>query len=79
MIREDIKAGQRIEKFHFEAWNGREWKSFAVGTTVGNKRLLRFPEVKARKVRFVVDESRSQPAVMDVGLFNGPGIDDKVN
>jgi alpha-L-fucosidase len=72
MIREDIKAGQRIEKFHFDAWNGSEWKSFAMGTTVGNKRLLRFPGVTTQKIRLVVDESRSLPALMDIGLFLGP-------
>jgi alpha-L-fucosidase len=74
MIREDIKAGQRIEKFHLEAWDGKAWRTFAEGTTVGSKRLLRFPVMTAQKVRLVIDGSRSDPAIMDFGLYKGQGI-----
>jgi alpha-L-fucosidase len=74
MVEEDIKSGQRIEKFHFEAWDGKEWRPFAGGTTVGHKRLLRFPEVKTQKVRFYTDESRADPAIMNIGLFRGPDV-----
>ena len=73
MIQEDITVGQRIEKFHFEAWNGKDWKPFARGTTVGHKRLLRFPELNTQRIRFVTEESRGAPAIMNIGLFNGPG------
>jgi alpha-L-fucosidase len=74
MIQEDIKVGQRIEKFHFEAWSGKEWKTFATGTTVGHKRLLRFQEITAQKIKFVADESRAEPGIMNIGLFKGPEI-----
>lgn len=74
LVQEDIKVGQRIERFHFEAWNGTAWKTFASGTTVGYKRILRFPMQEALKIRFFVDESRAEPAIMNIGLFKGPDI-----
>jgi alpha-L-fucosidase len=72
MLQEFIRAGQRVEEFALEAWDGREWRAFATGTTVGYKRLLRFPEVTARKVRLVIAKSRSSPALSSFGLFRMP-------
>lgn len=69
MVQEDIKVGQRIEQFHFEAWDGKVWKTFTGGTTVGHKRLLRFPAVTSQKIRFVTDASRAEPGIMEIGLF----------
>jgi len=69
MVCEDIKVGQRIAQFHLEAWDGSTWNRIAGGTTVGNKRLLRFSEVNASKIRFVVDSTRGEPAILDIGLY----------
>lgn len=72
MIQEDIKVGQRIERFHLEAFDGTIWKTVASGTTVGYKRLLRFPAVTAQKIRFVPDGSRAEPAILNIRLYKGP-------
>ncbi|HNY01507.1 MAG TPA: alpha-L-fucosidase [Bacteroidales bacterium] len=74
MLQEDIKTGQRIGKFRFEAWDGTSWKPFTTGTTAGYKRLLRFPAVTAQKVRLVIEEARGEPALMNVGLYLGSGL-----
>ena len=58
MIREDLRQGQRIEAFAFDAWTGQEWKEIAAGTTVGWKKLLRFPAVAADKVRVRILRAR---------------------
>jgi alpha-L-fucosidase len=65
-------VGQRIEKFRLEAWEGGAWKEITRGTTVGYKRLLRFPAVTASKVRVVIEESRTSPTLSAVGLFKSP-------
>ena len=72
MVQEDIKVGQRIERFHLEAFDGTVWRTFASGTTVGYKRLLRFPPVTAQKIRFVPDASRAEPAILHIGLYKSP-------
>jgi len=69
MLQEEISVGQRIEKFHLEYWTGRIWKTFAGGTTVGYKRLLRFEPVRTNRVRLVIEKSRLNPTLNNFGLF----------
>jgi len=69
LLAEHIAAGQRIESFRLEALAGDNWKEFARGTTVGYKRLLRFPAVTARAVRLVIEGSRTSPTLSDFGLY----------
>jgi alpha-L-fucosidase len=72
LLQERITVGQRIEKFRLEAWSGSAWKEIVRGTTVGYKRLIRFPAVKAGRVRLVIDGSRTSPTLSTVGLFKTP-------
>jgi alpha-L-fucosidase len=72
MLQENILAGQRIEKFHLEWWNGKKWNTFAAGTTVGYKRLLRFSPVTTNKVKLVIDRSRTNPTLASFGLYLAP-------
>ena len=57
MLQEDITKGQRIEAFTVEALTDNSWKEVAKGTTVGYKRLLRFPTIKADQLRIKILES----------------------
>jgi alpha-L-fucosidase len=72
MLQENISVGQRIEAFRLEAWTENTWKKVARGTTVGCKRLLRFPAVTAQKVRLVIDASRTRPTLSSFGLYKSP-------
>jgi len=69
MLRENIRVGQRVEEFSLDYWNGSDWIPFAGGTTIGNKRLLRFPAVAADKVRLTIKKSRLNPTLSAFGLF----------
>jgi alpha-L-fucosidase len=69
MLQENIRLGQRVEQFSLQAWNGEDWVTFAAGTTIGYKRLLRFAETSARKVRLVISRSRAEPSLAGFGLF----------
>ena len=72
MLQENIRVGQRVEGFRIQAWDGMEWKEFAKGTTIGYKRLLRFPVVTSQKVRLVIEASRTSPTLFSFGLFKAP-------
>lgn len=72
LVQECITVGQRIEAFRLDAWYNGEWKEVARGTTVGYKRLLRFPPVTTTKVRLVIESSRTSPTVATIGLFKTP-------
>ncbi len=72
MLQENILEGQRIEKFRLEYYDGQFWTKFAEGTTVGYKRLLKFPEVHADGVKIVIEQSRTNPTLSSFGLFKTP-------
>ncbi len=69
MLQEEIRAGQQVEEFLLEAWDGKAWRPFARGTTIGYKRLLRFPETTAHRVRLTVVKSRTSPTLAAFGLY----------
>ncbi len=72
MLQENVRLGQHVEEFSLEAWNGKDWETFARGTTIGYKRLLRFPVTATRRVRLTIARSRSAPALGAFGLFKMP-------
>jgi len=76
MLQEHIALGQRVEEYAIEAWDGKGWKTFAQGTTIGHKKLDRFPEVTARRVRIIIRRSRANPTLRAFGLFRAPPLPD---
>lgn len=68
-IQENITVGQRIEAFVLEYQDGQEWKKITEGTTVGFKRLLRFPVVQAEKLRLRITSSRLNPTIAEMGIY----------
>lgn len=68
-LQEQIRQGQRIERFVVEAWTGEGWAHLGAGTTVGHKRLLNFPRVTTSKVRIHILSSRSSPTLSEVGCY----------
>ena len=73
MLQEEIRLGQHVERFRVEQWDGRAWAEIARGGTIGEKRLLRFPLVTTRKVRFVIEQSRGPFEISALGVFRMPG------
>ncbi|MDY3938922.1 MAG: alpha-L-fucosidase [Spirochaetia bacterium] len=69
-IGENIANGQRVEKFALEVWNGYKWKEVERSTTIGYKRLLKFPRQKAQKVRIRIEQARFTPEISSIGLYN---------
>jgi len=72
LLQENIRIGQRIERFTLERWEGTDWLQFSQGTTVGYKRILMFPAVTAKRVRLSIMESRTSPTLSAFGLYKSP-------
>lgn len=68
-IQEDITKGQRVEDFFVEALIDGEWRLLASGTTVGYKRMLRFPAVKTDKIRLVINSTRLESNICNVAAY----------
>jgi len=69
LLQEPIRFGQRIAAFAIEARVGGTWQEIARATTIGYKRLLRIDSAVADRVRIVIEDSVSTPALSGFGLF----------
>jgi len=69
MLQEDISKGQRVEKFVIEALTGTVWDTVATGTTIGYKRMIKFPEVKADEIRLTIVSARATPYISTFALY----------
>ncbi len=76
MLQEDIRRGQRVETFIVEGLEGTEWKFLCQGTTIGHKRLLRFPESNLKALRVRLTASRAEAHLIRVGAFHAEEIAD---
>ena len=69
LLAEDIERGQRVERFVVEAFVNGKWRHIAEGTTIGYKRLLRFSDCRAERIRITINECRTTANIADVGLY----------
>ena len=72
LVQEYIKLGQRVKTFTVEALVDGNWKEVAKATTIGYKRILRFSSVNATKVRFNITDSKCNPVISNIGIYNAP-------
>ena len=76
LIQEDITRGQRVEEFTVEALCNGTWQHLAKGTTIGYKRLLRFSDCKAERLRITIRASRGEANIKSVGLYYAEPLDE---
>ncbi|UKJ09318.1 alpha-L-fucosidase [Solitalea lacus] len=71
MLQENIHNGQSIKSGFFEYWDGKEWQLISSFSTIGYKRLLRFPQVTASKIRLTITDAKveNQLELAEVGLY----------
>ncbi|AMR31447.1 alpha-L-fucosidase [Mucilaginibacter sp. PAMC 26640] len=74
LVQEYIRLGQRVKTFKVEALINGSWKDVAMATTIGYKRILRFPSVKATKIRLTITDSKSCPLISNIGVYNAQQI-----
>ena len=82
VVEEDIRYGQRVKKFSLEAEvDGQwvplkdEWVENGDGlTTIGHRRIICFPTVKATRLRFTVLDAKCAPIVKIRGVYLAPEL-----
>lgn len=77
LIQEDISKGQRVENFTVEVYTNGAWRHAGEGTTVGYKRLIRFSDSKAEKVRVTMKSARGTASITNVGLYYAEPLTEK--
>lgn len=69
MLKEPIQThGQRVEVHAVDAWVDGAWKEVVAATTIGYKRILRFPDVTTNKIRVRIEESRLDAELSHVSV-----------
>jgi alpha-L-fucosidase len=74
LVQEDIRLGQRVKQFTLEALVGDEWNELANETTIGRKRILRFANVTASKLRLNIVDSKACPVISNIGVYKAPKV-----
>lgn len=74
LAQEDIRLGQRIKSFTLEAKLGDSWKEIASQTTIGRKRILRFPNIRASQLRLNILDAKACPVISNVGVYLAPKV-----
>jgi len=72
MLRENIRLGQRVEKYVVEILREGSWQIITSGLTIGNRELKLFPPVNGERLRVKVLSSRDTPQLSHVGVYNFP-------
>ena len=74
LVQEYITLGQRVKRFTLEAEVDGEWFLISQSTTIGYKRIVRFDNITATKLRFRVLEAKGSPLISAIGVYNAPDI-----
>lgn len=68
-IKEFIRLGQRVQSFVIEVENDGKWQQVFEGSTIGNKKLAKFKDVNASKLRINFINALACPVIESVKLY----------
>ena len=82
VVEEDIRYGQRVKKFALEALVDGKWiplKDELVEngdglTTIGHRRIICFPTVKATRLRFTITDAKCEPIIKRTSVYLAPEL-----
>jgi alpha-L-fucosidase len=82
LAEEDIAKGQRVRKFSLEALVDGKWQPLKDElvdngdglTTIGHRRIICFPTVKATKLRFTINSYKLEPIIKKIGVYLAPEL-----
>lgn len=78
MLQEDIAKGQRVEAFSLEALIDGAWRKIATGTTIGYKRMVQIPDMKAEKLKVKILSSRRNANLSRVAAYYAAPLQEAV-
>jgi alpha-L-fucosidase len=63
-----------VKEFTLEALVENEWKQIDDQTTIGKKRILRFPNVTASQLRLNIIDSKASPVISNIGVYKAQKV-----
>ncbi len=82
VVEEDIRYGQRVNKFALEAEVDGKWVALKDElvekgdglTTIGHRRIICFPTVKATSLRFTILDAKCKPIIKRTSVYLAPKL-----
>ena len=73
LLQEYIPLGQRVASFKISYWNNQtnKWMDLTEATTIGYKRILRFPTITTSKLK-INFQSLACPAISSLSIYKSP-------
>jgi alpha-L-fucosidase len=68
-LREEVSRGQLVARYRLEGAADDAWQIFARGTTIGFRKLDRFPPIPVRRVRLVIEDAVATPRPVRIALY----------
>jgi alpha-L-fucosidase len=73
LLQEYIRLGQRIKSFSIEAFINGTFSVTATGTTIGNRRIIRFDTVVTKKLKVNL-KSKACPLISNIEVYCVPEV-----
>jgi alpha-L-fucosidase len=70
-LAEEITHGQVVARYRVEGFDGAAWKILSRGTTIGYRKLDRFPSATIERVRLTIEDAVDTPRPVTLRLFSG--------
>lgn len=70
-LAEEITHGQVVARYRVEGFDGGAWKTLSRGTTIGYRKLDRFPAATIERVRLTIEDAVETPRPVTLRLFSG--------
>ncbi len=74
VVNEHIELGQRVRAWSVKARIDGKWHLIFEGTTIGHRRIAKFPAVTADALRVNIRDSRACPTIETVSAYLGPPV-----
>ncbi|MNC61099.1 hypothetical protein D3C75_1110240 [compost metagenome] len=72
VLQEDIRSGQRVERFELLCWQEGAWHAVYEGTVVGYKKICVLEQhVQAERIKLRIHESRLEPVIRSFQVYLG--------
>ena len=69
VLMERLDAGQRVERYAIEAWDGSKWNRLSAGTTIGHKKIDIFRKTTASRVRLRIIAAAGVPQMRKFRVY----------
>ncbi|WP_245577773.1 alpha-L-fucosidase [Gelidibacter mesophilus] len=76
LVQEYIPLGQRVKQFSLEAEIDGRWQTIDHQTTIGYKRILRFDDIMATRIRLNIEDAKANPLISNIEVYHAPLIVD---